>query len=150
MHQIYWNNINETYLLCLCVSGLCMFAISAFVFERSLCPRAGIIPSLDTGANLVEIGWNFTDTKKRMQKTSAQFISIYLLLFYRNLSHYFTLEIPYKPLYGTPLPVLRLERLSVPRRLSSACVHLSWPTTRSITQLLQFVSVDQISLKHVY
>ena len=28
----------------------------------------------------------------------------------------------------------------VPRRVSSACVHLSWPTTRPVTQLLWFVS----------
>ena len=65
-----------------------MFAISAFVFERRLCPRTAIIPSLDTGANLAEIGWNFT--KKRIQKTSSVCFNLFLVILPKFESLFYT------------------------------------------------------------
>ena len=54
-------------------------AISAFVLERSLPPRAGIKPSLDTGVKLAEIGWNFRQRHK--ETNTKDFSSVYFNLF---------------------------------------------------------------------
>ena len=127
--------MNAIYLLCLCVSGLCICATSAFSSEFYT-PRKGLNLPLAPGRNSPK---SAEISQRHKEMNTKDFSSVYFNLFVVILPTFESVILPTRNPIQTLIwhPVawascVTVEASVVPRILSSASIHLSWPPTRPI------------------